>query len=254
MTNGHAAEAPNAAHAPTEEGYLKMILSADIDCQAQFEEWAEDQEILCTIQFDPILSPKRSPEFVVGKIRARVIDRELAYACGWTDQDIFDQTSANWRIYEDVYRCQPGIPERIAMDLMVDGVESNANILVVDTVDILPKFRGLNYSLLGLRSLIQHFRLKVGLVVLLLLPSQFLDPEQIEREEDQDPGWLPQMGLESFPKDLRESRTRLERHFGKLGFSVLPETDFMIVDPMLEFPSIDSLRLKPGAERSLTAA
>ena len=230
----HTPEKPDTAHTlNVEEGYLSMSLSADVSCELQFEVWPGDQEIRCAIQFNPL----EGEETIIGKVCARLIDRELAYTFGWTDKEIFDDTGANWEVYEEVYRCKPRIPRSARTALMVKGVESNANILVIDTVDILPQYRGLNFSLIALRSLIHHFRLKAGLVVLLLLPGQFLRPDQVEHEDDEDPGWLPRMGLESFPTDLLESQTRLQRHFGKLGFAALPKTRFMIADPLRDLPT-----------------
>ena len=214
----HAREKPDTAHRlKMEDGYLTMSLSADICCQ-DFEGWPpEDHWIRCTIHFNPL----EGRQSMVGKVRARLIDREQAYKSGWKDEEIFDEDGANWRIYEEVYLGEPRIPKRFRTGLLVPNGESNANILVIDTVDILPKYRGLNFSLVALRSLIHHFRLKVGLIVLLLLPRQILRPDLVIDEE---------------------SQTRLQRHFGRLGFIALPETDFMIADPVPDLPAVAALR------------
>ncbi len=112
------------------------------------------------------------------------------------------------------------------------------DLLIVDRVEILKDFRGLNLGLILALRAIESFSDGCGYIALRPCPLQFGPYRHKEAEK------LQLMGYDQFSKNEAEAFKNLCRHWGKIGFVQIGSSTVYIKSPALENPSIEKLFAK----------
>ena len=178
----------------------------------------------------------------LGAFSCKLIDGDSAINDRMSLHDVFDHEKSTFDIYEDLYDFDTG-DLREDVTRMVFGPYSyafNSNLLVLDRLVIYPEHRGNGLGLLVLRGLMAEFSSFASLVVMKPYPLQF--------EGKTGPSYEPleglpreHWGLNSYKGRLTKSRAQLRRHYAKLGFILVPKTEYMVRDAQIPLPSVDEL-------------
>ncbi len=113
----------------------------------------------------------------------------------------------------------------------------NFNLLILDRIEILPKYRGGGIGLLVLISLIERFGAGAGVVGMKPFPLQF-EPEQ-SRDSS---AWVKRLRLGDLPSDPKMAKNKLKQYYRKLGFVEMKSTPFMFRSMSWALPSVEQLR------------
>ncbi|MCA1602709.1 MAG: hypothetical protein LC776_14060 [Acidobacteria bacterium] len=128
------------------------------------------------------------------------------------------------------------------LEKLLDYEVWNSNLLILDRIEILPKYRGCGIGLLVLTSLIERFDGGAGVVALKPFPLQF------ESRECQDSSaWIKRLRLEDLPCDSLAAKNKLKQYHEKLGFVEMKSTPFMFRSMAWALPSIEQLRSEQTA-------
>lgn len=117
-----------------------------------------------------------------------------------------------------------GFSDRV-MKIVPEGTVVNYNLLVVDRIEILPKFRGKKLGLRVLRQIMNRFACGTDIVALKPFPLQF---------EGMSPGieaatkWREEMGLAQMTKHKRVATKKLRDYYASAGFRLVRGTQMMI--------------------------
>ena len=111
----------------------------------------------------------------------------------------------------------------------------NSNFLILDRVELLPKYRGKRVGLLVLHSLIERFGAGAGVVGMKPFPLQ------LELEDAGDSRWRRRLRFEQFPSDSKISTRKLRDYYHRLGFVPLRSTPFMFRSLSWALPTIEEL-------------
>lgn len=109
--------------------------------------------------------------------------------------------------------------------------------MILDRVEILPKYRGGGIGLLVLTSLIERFGAGAGVVGMKPFPLQ-LEPKQ-SRDSS---AWVKRLRLGDLPRDAKVATEKLKRYYEKLGFVRMRSTPFMFRSMSWALPSVEQLR------------
>lgn len=184
---------------------------------------------------------------VVGWIEARVVQADRACndgeplfeVCDCIDQSLHDYASA-------VYDYDSGrIRESIS-----DGC-AGADILIVETIKILPAHRGRRLGLLAMRRTIDTFGEGCAAVVIEPFPLQYgyhPDPSSPKHLE-----WYARMGMQLFDTNEVETVAKLRKYWARAGFRKIEKTKYLVLDLQQPQPSLQKLlrRRKARGARSV---
>lgn len=178
---------------------------------------------------------------VVGWIEARVVQADRACndgeplfeVCDCIDQSLHDYASA-------VYDFDSGrIRESIS-----DGC-AGANILIVETIKILPSHRGRRLGLVAMRRTIDTFGEGCAAVVIEPFPLQFGHHPNPSSSEYRN--WHARMGMQLFDTNEVEAAAKLRRYWAQLGFRKISKTKYLALDLQQQQPSLQKLLRKRKA-------
>lgn len=162
-------------------------------------------------------------EEFVGKFQAFYVDIERAMNEGTPLYSVFDGHSAELVEYHDHlfqtgdYNFNDNIL-KVAEDDIIDY-----NLLILNRIELLPKFRGEKLGLTVLHGMIARFSAGASIVAM----DPF--PLQCEPETEDNVKWRDRMGLDQFPSDENMAKKKLQDYFHKLGFIGLGGTSIMVV-------------------------
>lgn len=172
----------------------------------------------------------------VGAFSIIVIDVEAAVNAKVGMFDVFD-CDARTVDYFDLYTGDMDFAPSVIEAL---GGEDRwtPNILILERLEMLPKYRGRGIGLRVLRWLQFHFSTGCGIVAMKPYPLQF---EGGTPEENKDKPGFVKMGWGQFSADFEVSLNKLHQYYGRLGFNAVPGTPFMVADPMRPLPALEML-------------
>lgn len=182
--------------------------------------------ILCLGQTDQ--------ETLVGKFRLYYADIEYASEEGFTAFEVLDSHSHTVEYCRSIYGLDGSEYKEKLLTLLDWGVMGN-NLLIIDRLEILPKYRGKNLGLIITRRLIQRFSFGAGIVAIKPFPLQFDHEPSI----DNDHQWRRKMQLSGFSKNERLSLQKLYQYYSKLGFIRMPGVSFMVRSTAWQIPTIE---------------
>ncbi|MCC6556136.1 MAG: hypothetical protein IT372_24515 [Polyangiaceae bacterium] len=165
-----------------------------------------------------------NPPEVVGWVSARVVqagracndEESLFYVCDSVDQNLYEYASAVYD-YEE---------ERIRESIS-DGC-LGADILIVESVQIVSAHRGRRLGLLAVRRTIDTFGDGCAAVVIKPFPLQF--STRSDRSSSGQPEWESRMAMRSFDADEKTAFARLRKYWGLMGFRRIGRTEYYALD------------------------
>ena len=178
---------------------------------------------------------------VVGWIDARVVQagracndgEPLFDVCDTIDQELHDYASA---VYD--YDSE-SIRESIS-----DGC-AGADILIVETIKILPAHRGRRLGLLAMRRTIDTFGEGCAAVVIEPFPLQFSRHPDPSSRKHLD--WHARMGMQLFDMNEVNAVAKLRKYWAQSGFRRIGKTKYFALDLQQPQPRLQELLRKPKA-------
>ncbi|MDQ0024336.1 GNAT superfamily N-acetyltransferase [Variovorax paradoxus] len=168
-----------------------------------------------------------------GRFAVFVIDAEAAVN---EQEDVFDCFDHSERTvdYFDLYLPHLDFKPKV-VKLLTGGERWAPNILILDRLEILPRFRGRGVGLRTLRWLQFQFGTGCGIVAMKPFPLQF---EGGKPSENAGKASFVKLGLDSFDNNFDRALGKLRAYYAKLGFVRVPGTPFMVADPMMKLPDL----------------
>lgn len=158
--------------------------------------------------------------FEIGRYRAFYIDAEGALCAGMPLFDVFDSRQETCD-YMELYDGDSGE----LSDAVRKAADANwlyePNLLILDRLEILPRYRGRGYGLEALIGMMHWFQAGAGIVAMKPFPLQSEASSRGKGEPDP-------MELDKFPSHHVIARTKLRRYYARLGFKLVPKTQFMV--------------------------
>ena len=171
---------------------------------------------------------------VVGRFRIYYADFEVGRSHNITAREILDTYQHTFDYADAVLNSDETPFSRRLHNLLGNEIE-NFNFLMLDRVELLPKYRGHGVGLLVLRSLIERFGAGAGVVGMKPFPLQ------LERKDATDSSWRRRLRLEQFPSDSKISTRTLRNYYHRLGFVPMRSTPFMFRSLSWALPTIEQL-------------
>jgi hypothetical protein len=171
---------------------------------------------------------------VVGRFRIYYADFEVGQNHNVTAREILD-TYQHTFDYADAVLNSDESPFSRRLHSLLGNEINNFNFLILDRVELLPKYRGTGVGLLVLRSLIERFGAGAGVVGMKPFPLQ------LEPKDAADSRWRRRLRLEKFPSDSKISTRKLRDYYHKLGFIRMRSTPFMFRSLSWSIPTVEQL-------------
>lgn len=157
----------------------------------------------------------------IGRYRAYYIDAEGALNADVPLHDVLDAMQVTYG-YLELYDLDTGSFSEAAKKAGDADWLYEPNLLILDRLEILPRYRGRGYGLQALVGMMHWFQLGAGLVAMKPFPLQ-------SEASNRRPGDPPDpLELDKFPSHHIAARTKLRRYYGQLGFKLITKTDFMV--------------------------
>ena len=166
---------------------------------------------------------------VVGRFRIYYADFEVGQNHNVTAREILD-TYQHTFDYADAVLNSDESPFSRRLHSLLGNEINHFNFLILDRVELLPKYRGNGVGLLVLRSLIERFGAGAGVVGMKPLPLQ------LEPTDATDSRWRSRLRLEQFPFDSKISTRKLRDYYHRLGFIPMRSTPLYVPKPILGPP------------------
>lgn len=173
---------------------------------------------------------------IAGRFRVYYADFELAQNHGVSAFEVLDAYQHTCE-YDEAVLGSKRAPFSARLEKLLGDEIWRFNMLILDRIEILPKYRGGGIGLLVLISLIERFGAGAGVVGMKPFPLQF-EPKQ-HRDSS---AWAKRLTLEDFPQDAKMAKNKLKRYYAKLGFVEMKSTPFMFRNMSWALPSVEQLR------------
>jgi len=175
-------------------------------------------------------------ETLLGKFCLYYADIENASEEGFKAFEVLDTHSHTVEYCKSIYGLNGSEFNKKLLTLLNSDVMGN-NLLILDRLEILPRYRGKNLGLIITRRLIQRFSSGAGVVGIKPFPLQF----EHEPSTDKDCQWRREMHLSIFSKNERLSLQKLHQYYSKLGFVSMRGIPFMFRSTAWQLPTIEEL-------------
>ena len=190
----------------------------------------EPNEVIYEISGDIFELDDVENEEFIGKFSLYYIDLELALNRGKHIFEVFDDHSDELCKYYDAL-FKPGGEYDFNENVGKIDDFMGINLLILNKLEILPRFRKKKLGLVVLRHMVERFSSGAELVAMKPFPLQF----EAIRESNE---WRDQMELDRFPKFETATTKKLHDYYRKIGFVDLPGTPMMIRSKYWKFPEI----------------
>jgi hypothetical protein len=185
-----------------------------------------------------------APEQLVGRIEARIIQANRAFedrmslfeVCDSIDQEIHEAASA---VYD--YDAQ-------AIDARLSDGCAGANVLYLETAQVVPSHRGRGLGLLATLRTIETFGAGVALALLRPFPMQF--GGRVDEHIEALSGGPEPMSYDGFSKEQRHGLAKIRRYWRELGFvQVRKHPEFYALDLQQRLPTYDEITERRAERR-----
>ena len=176
--------------------------------------------------------------FSLGAFSLYFVDLLGADLEGFSPFDIFDAHQATFNVFQTLFDAESfELQESVEVLAFRDDSPALEGVLIVNQLAVLPEHRGHSLGLAALKTLIEQFRGCATIAVLKAAPLQFKKPPSPE-----EPGITQaELRLDTFSRSERVAQSKLKRHFGRLGFTPVPNTSYMVLDPSIRLPPYNLL-------------
>ncbi|HBB89257.1 MAG TPA: hypothetical protein DC047_16760 [Blastocatellia bacterium] len=175
---------------------------------------------------------------IAGRFRLYYADFETALNHNVSAFEVLDAYQHTLDYAEAILGSNEGLFSARLQKLLEDEIW-NLNFLILDRVEILPKYRGGGLGLLVLTSLIERFGAGAGVVGLKPFPLQ-LEP----KDSRDSSAWTKRLRLEDLPRDAKMATEKLKQYYEKLGFVRMRSTPFMFRSTSWALSSVEQARSK----------
>lgn len=159
---------------------------------------------------------------IAGRFKAFYCDIERARDDGISTFDVFDAYENTLDYHAALLgRNSKGFSNRLDKLLDLGGFESN--VLIIDRLELLPKYRGRRNGLSIMRHIEKRFAIGVAVIAIKPYPLQFESKSFDEADK-----WQTRLGLKKLSMDKRAATKKLRDYYGQLGYKRLPGTEFMV--------------------------
>jgi len=160
---------------------------------------------------------------LIGKFRLYYIDVERALNDGMPIFDVFDSYAQTFDYYDSLFgNNSPEFSDALMKILDYDVFGSN--VLILDRLEILPKYRGRGLGLSVMRNMIARFAGGAAVIAIKPFPLQF-EPESSAEDQKK---WRADLGLTTLSKNKRNATKKLRNYYSRLGFVSMRGTSFMV--------------------------
>jgi hypothetical protein len=155
-----------------------------------------------------------------GRFRVYYADFESAGNHGFNAFQILDTYEHTYEYTRSILGSKQPFSERLLK--LLEYEIWNSNLLILDRIEILPRYRGGGAGLLILIGLIERFGAGAGVIAMKPFPLQFED-----KQPHNSSAWAKRLRLEDLPRNEKMSKEKLKQYYGKLGFVGMKSTPFM---------------------------
>jgi GNAT superfamily N-acetyltransferase len=120
-----------------------------------------------------------------------------------------------------------------------DLMFANYNILYINRVELLPKFRGIGFGKKIIKDILFRFYDSSGLIVLKAFPLQLEGSNVLGRDEE----WVKKMKYTDLVQDEKVAKKQLYKFYKSLGFTQYLKTEYFYMDPTLKNKHLDKINL-----------
>jgi GNAT superfamily N-acetyltransferase len=145
--------------------------------------------------------------------------------------DSHDQELAN--CYAQIFNPETGSLDESLSEGSFFG--NGDDLLLISKVEVLPKYRGKGLGLKIVRKTLQSFGAGKAAAVLTAQPLH---------QSCGRPSWAKKMQLEELEQKADDGALKLRKHWSKLGFKQVRDTDFFLLDLACRIPQISSGKKK----------
>lgn len=138
--------------------------------------------------------------------------------------------------YAEVILDRQQSPYSLRLSKLLGDELWNLNLLILDRLEILPKYRGCGAGLFVPLALIERFGSGAGVVAMKPFPLQF------EPKHSRESSWQRRLRLRNLPSDHKTSNKKLKQYYSKLGFVEMKSTPFMFWNMSWSLPTFEELR------------
>lgn len=170
----------------------------------------------------------------IGRFKIVVIDVELAVNDRYPVFDIFDYEAATLG-YWSLYKSDLEFKKKV-VNVLPGGDRWQPNILILDRLEIFPKYRGKGVGLRVLRCLQRHYSSSCGIVAMKPFPLQF---EGGTPEENAAEPKFVELGLGAVDRNENRAMAKLRAYYARLGFVRVPGSVYMVADTAVAMPPFE---------------
>ena len=172
---------------------------------------------------------------LAGKFRLYYVDVDRAINDDVSVFDVLDSYSQTIGYYDLFDPNSPDLSDHV-INLLENDV-FGSNVLILDRLEILPKFRGKCAGLAVMSEMIRRFSAGAALVAIKPFPLQF-EPAPASDDEKE---WRTDLGLAKLPKAKGIATKKLFDYYSRLGFRRFGRTPFMVRGTGRPLPSFREL-------------
>lgn len=200
------------------------------------EEFGEPDSFIYRYYGDVIGINEDDSHKIIGRFRAQYIDVGRAINEQESIFDVLDSYSSSTAEYfEPIFGDNsPEFSDEV--DEISSGDYDGCNLLILDRIEVIPKYRGKLIGLKVLRHMMLRFSAGAGIIALKAFPLQ----HECEPHDKQEQSWRKKLSLNCFAQDEELSTLKLKSYYERLGFQCLPDSNFMIFATGWKIPSLKS--------------
>lgn len=175
---------------------------------------------------------------LAGKFKAAYLSLQLASEEDYFVADLFESEEILKAIGDSIYDYESNFFNKKIREFYRNKI-LNENILVIQSMEIIEKYRNRRLGAMAIKDLINRFGVNCGLVTIRLFPMQH-DDTMIRNAENKK--WLGKLKLENLEKDEEQAFYKLAAYYQSLGFSNIDGDDIFTLNPAEK--SMDHIRLQ----------
>lgn len=158
---------------------------------------------------------------VIGKFEIYLVDVHNGINIGLPGGKILDARENTRKYCRAVYDYRLCNYEPPVYDLL-KGECVELDMLIVEKIQLLPKYRGVGLGFRVMRLLIERIARDCGVIAMAPVPSQF------DSDASKTQTWLNRLDLARYSASREESTRKLTEHFARLDFKPLDGTPLLI--------------------------
>ncbi|WP_233965810.1 hypothetical protein [Pectobacterium polaris] len=171
----------------------------------------EVEKYLTEINGEIYINNDEYQDILIGKVKYFLMD---LHSAEFLDADSLLDTYSNTSAFMGSIYHTDGYSFRKKIKNLTSQELYNPNILILDRIEILAKYRGFNFTQMIIEDGIRFFGNNVSLIVLKAFPLQL----EYKDEKEKISLWKKEMHLNDLEKKEKEAFRKLSNYYKKLGF------------------------------------